>query len=122
MPEDGLNAVQHALLNQGLGTPAISSARLKNGPHSPVPLASMVPQQLHCAQQHGHMGVVPAGVHHAIGLTAERQPLRLPNGQRVDVRPQGHKRAVACLSLQVGHQSGRLCPAEGNPPFRQGVC
>ena len=88
----------------------------------PFPFGSCLLEQLHGPQQTGGVDVVAAGMHDAWTFGGIRHLVGFLNGQRVHVRPQGHKPRIWFLALNMGHNAG-ACHASGvlNAPFSQGV-
>lgn len=85
--QHGVYALQNILGNDG-GGPVVQLLRwFKEQPHIAVELLPHICKDPGCAQQHGGVGVMAAGVHDAVGPGAERDLRLLLNGQGVDLRP-----------------------------------
>jgi len=62
-------------------------------------------------QQHGNMAIMAAGMHHPGNPGGKSQPGFLPDGQGIQIGPQGHN-AVGCRRIADGGQyPGMVDPA-----------
>ena len=100
-----LHRKRREVLQQFGRAAALLFGLLKAQLHAALQLARKLLQHPRCAQQHGHMPVVPTGVHHAGYLRAVGQVLvLLLNGQGVHVSAQRHHGA-AVLACDRGHHT-----------------
>ena len=116
--KDCVHAVQYPGLQQGTARPGELLRRLKHQPHPAGQGLPLLPQQGGGPQQHGGVGVVAAGVHHAGDLGGKGQAGGLLDGQGVHVRPQQH-RGAGMAAENLGHHTGVPHRAEGDGPGGQ---
>ena len=105
-PHDEIDAVHHASSDE---LPRPSRRLLLGGLEHEANLAGkLVPalgEQLRCAQQHGCVAVVPAGVHHARAGRGELELVLLLDRERIDVGSE-RQHLSGPSSMQRGDDAG----------------
>lgn len=87
---------------------------LEDQPHRAAQLRSRLAEYPRRAQQHGHVAVVPAGVHDAGALRRKRQARLLRDRQRVDVGAQGDPPPGKRARNVGDHAGGPSARADGD--------
>ena len=101
--EDGVHAFQRSGLNHLAGPDGNLFGRLEDDAHLATKLLADGKQQANRAQHHGHVAVVPAGMHNAFVSRSERHVRFLQHRQGVHVGAQGNATArVAIGTVGVG--------------------
>ena len=94
--------VEQSLVEHEAGAVVALLARLEHEQHPTGDVVAACRQQLGRAGEHRDVGVVPAGVHRAVGARGEVEPGVLVQRQRVHVAAQQHRRA----GLAAGEHRG----------------
>lgn len=124
-PEGHGDALKRPLLNHEPCPLPRLFRRLENQAHRACKGFAAGHQDFGRAHQHGGMGVMPAGMHHARHLRGKGKPCPLSDAQGVDVGAQGHPRAGSS-PLNLRNQAGRLGQPVGDAKSvhlgRQAAC
>ncbi len=110
--EDGPHAVEDSGSDHRLRSRADLLGRLKDEPHGGRQIVAPALEKLRRPEQHAHVRVVAAGVHHAFVARREGKSGLLVDGQSVEIGPQGHggnavRSLDVCDDSRVEHSAVR---------------